>query len=272
MNAVSAALPAAQSLLASYARAVLPRRRRPGAPTPERELLLPNVSADPDRVARYAAVCGFDAATARAVLPAPYPHLVAFPAALSLMTRRDFPFRVLGLVHVANRIEQLRPLAVAEPLTYRVTLGPPRPHPKGTAFDALAEATAGSTGEPVWRSTSTYLSRHPRPDAPPSPPAPDLDDPPGTDHAPWPVPAATGRRYAAVSGDRNPIHLHPLTARPFGFRRPIAHGMWAKARCLAALPPLPDAFTAHVTFHAPIPLPTHVTLRTNGPTFTLHPP
>ena len=44
-----------------------------------------------------------------------------------------------------------------------------------------------------------------------------------------------GRRYGAVSGDRNPIHLYPLTARLFGFRRAIAHGMWTKARCLAAL-------------------------------------
>ncbi len=262
-------VPAPPSLLGSYARALLPRHRDPAAPIPQRELVLRNVPADPARVARYADVCGFDAATARHVLPATFPHLVAFPAALSLMTRRDFPFPVLGLVHIANRIEQLRPLAVAEPLTYRVALGPPRPHPKGTAFDALAEAAAGSAGETVWRSASTYLHRHPRPDAQHPPARP--DPPAGTDHEPWSVPAATGRRYAAVSGDRNPIHLHALTARPFGFRRPIAHGMWSKARCLAALTPLPDAFTADVTFHTPIPLPTHATLRTTPTTFTLHP-
>ncbi|WP_425086282.1 MaoC family dehydratase [Streptomyces hainanensis] len=78
------------------------------------------------------------------------------------------------------------------------------------------------------------------------------------------VPAATGRRYAAVSGDRNPIHLHPLTARLFGFRHAIAHGMWTKARCLAALDRaqrLPDAFTVDVAFHAPVPLPSRVELR-----------
>ncbi|WP_258038084.1 MaoC/PaaZ C-terminal domain-containing protein, partial [Streptomyces sp. SM5] len=51
--------------------------------------------------------------------------------------------------------------------------------------------------------------------------------------AEWRLPGDLGRRYGAVSGDRNPIHLHPLTARLFGFPRHIAHGMWTVARCLA---------------------------------------
>ncbi|RKN44053.1 hypothetical protein D7294_08530 [Streptomyces hoynatensis] len=88
----------------------------------------------------------------------------------------------------------------------------------------------------------------------------------------WTVPAAIGRRYAAVSGDRNPIHLHPLTARPFGFRRALAHGMWTKARCLAALAErgaLPEEFTVTVTFRAPVLLPALVTFRTRGGAFGL---
>ena len=44
-----------------------------------------------------------------------------------------------------------------------------------------------------------------------------------------------GRRYAAISGDYNPIHLGALSAKLFGFKQAIAHGMWSKARCLAAL-------------------------------------
>ena len=64
-----------------------------------------------------------------------------------------------------------------------------------------------------------------------------------------------GRRYAKVSGDVNPIHLHPLGARLFGFRGAIAHGMWTKARCLAALQSrVPDALTADVAFQQPLPL------------------
>jgi acyl dehydratase len=75
------------------------------------------------------------------------------------------------------------------------------------------------------------------------------------------VPGDIGRRYAAVSGDRNPIHLHPLTARAFGFPRAIAHGMWLKARTLATIESrLPDAFSVDVTFKTPVLLPSTVSL------------
>jgi acyl dehydratase len=68
-----------------------------------------------------------------------------------------------------------------------------------------------------------------------------------------------GRRYGAVSGDRNPIHMHALSAKALGFPRAIAHGMWTKARCLAALEStLPDAFGVEVRFRKPILLPARV--------------
>jgi len=75
----------------------------------------------------------------------------------------------------------------------------------------------------------------------------------------WKLPGDLGRRYGAVSGDRNPIHIHALSARLFGFKQAIAHGMWTKARCLAALEPLPDTYTVDVSFKKPIFLPGHVT-------------
>ena len=72
-------------------------------------------------------------------------------------------------------------------------------------------------------------------------------------------------RYAAVSGDVNPIHLHPLTARVFGFPRAIAHGMWTAARALAALQGrLPDALTYDVGFGRPLLLPSTVELLTRA--------
>src|SRR5206468_5241207 len=75
------------------------------------------------------------------------------------------------------------------------------------------------------------------------------------------IPGDQGRRYAAVSGDRNPIHLHALTARAFGFPSAIAHGMWLKARTLASLEGrLPDAYTADVAFKLPVPLPSTVAI------------
>ena len=73
------------------------------------------------------------------------------------------------------------------------------------------------------------------------------------------MPGDIGRRYATVSGDRNPIHLHPLSAKLFGMKAPIAHGMWTKARCLAALEgELPQTYTVDVRFKLPIFLPSKV--------------
>ncbi|GAA2403371.1 MaoC/PaaZ C-terminal domain-containing protein [Streptomyces glaucosporus] len=249
-----------------YARALLSRRG--DGPLPARRLVLRDVAADPDRLRRYAAVCGFADASR---LPVTYPHIVAFPLAMALMTERDFPLPLLGLVHIANRVERLRPVGAGERLTYRVRADRLRPHPKGTAFDVVAEA--GDGDGTVWRSVSTYLHRgsgaeDPRPRAstgpasagggPPSRPADGPADGPALDER-WEVPGSVGRRYAAVSGDRNPIHLHPLTARLFGFPRAIAHGMWSKARCLAALEDrLPGACRVDVSFRAPVLLPARV--------------
>jgi acyl dehydratase len=80
----------------------------------------------------------------------------------------------------------------------------------------------------------------------------------------WRVAADTGRRYAAVSGDVNPIHLAAPAARAFGFPRAVAHGMWTAARCLASLEPrTPDAHEVRLAFRRPVLLPSTVALRTH---------
>ena len=64
------------------------------------------------------------------------------------------------------------------------------------------------------------------------------------------------RAFATVSGDHNPIHLYPVTAKALGFPRQIAHGMWSLGRCVAALENrLPEAVTVDVAFKKPILLP-----------------
>ncbi|HET9675899.1 MAG TPA: MaoC/PaaZ C-terminal domain-containing protein, partial [Solirubrobacterales bacterium] len=84
----------------------------------------------------------------------------------------------------------------------------------------------------------------------------DADAPAGAE---WKLPGDLGRRYAGVSGDRNPIHMHSLTAKPLGFPGAIAHGMWTKARALAQLESkLPDSFEAEVRFRKPVLLPARV--------------
>jgi acyl dehydratase len=229
-----------------------------GQDVPDTVLSLNDVSVERVRLASYDRVCSFPL---RDQLPCTFVHVLAFPLHLRLMTDPAFPFPALGLVHIENQITQRRPILASETLDLRVWATPLEPHPRGRQFNLRSEARVGS--EPVWEETSTILKRESgssggdetsgRASAEARQPA----ELPVT--ATWRLPGDLGRRYGSVSGDLNPIHIHSLSARLLGFPTAIVHGMWTKARCLAALGPrLPGAFTVHVSFRKPILLPATV--------------
>jgi acyl dehydratase len=225
---------------------------RGGRDVPDLTLKLTDASIDPDRLSAYNRVCGFDL---RDTVPATYPHILAFPLQLSLMTDPSFPLPAIGLVHIYNRIVQHRPIKTTEHLEIAVHATPLEDHPRGKQFSLVSEVRAG--GELVWEEISTNLKRGSGSQncaKGPGSELPKAEDLPAT--ATWTLSGDLGRRYGSVSGDLNPIHVHPLTARLFGFKSAIAHGMWTKARCLGALQSrLPDAFTVEVAFKKPIFLP-----------------
>jgi hypothetical protein len=226
-----------------------------GGAVPERTLTLTEVEIDRGRLAAYDRVCGFGLGD---TLPPTYPHMLAFPLHLALMTSGDFPFPAIGLVHIANRIVQRRPVSASERLDIRVWATQPEPHPRGQQFAIHSEALVG--GEVVWEEESVNLRRGGGSSAGDTPP---VTGPPSSEDLPasatWRLRGDLGRRYGSVSGDLNPIHVHPLSARLFGFPTAIAHGMWTKARCLAALATeLPSSFTVEVAFKRPILLPATV--------------
>jgi MaoC like domain len=223
-----------------------------GGDVPDLTLELPDVAVDRERLAAYDRVCGFPV---RDALPATYPHMLAFPLHLALMTSSDFPVPAIGLVHIHNRITQHRPIDAAERLSLRVWAAPLEPHPRGRQFRIHTEARAAE--ELVWDEVSTILKRGRGSEEAAAPEVPSAQELPVS--ATWKLAGDLGRRYGAVSGDLNPIHIHPLTARLFGFPTAIAHGMWTKARCLAALDArLPAAHTVEVAFKRPILLPATV--------------
>ncbi|HEU4811180.1 MAG TPA: MaoC/PaaZ C-terminal domain-containing protein [Nocardioides sp.] len=243
---LKAALPVVPGLNA------LPGIRKNGTELPDLALTRHDVPIDADHVAAYAAVCGFQQVDpVSGPVPLTYPHMLAFPLHMAIMTDGSFPFPAMGTVHLENSITQHRPVTAAEKLQVTARVENLRPHAKGRVFDFVT--TVHSLGELVWESTSTYLRRGKGDDSAPAgasfPEAP----PTGTV---WRLPADLGRQYAGVSGDHNPIHLYALTAKALGFPRQIAHGMWSKARCVAALENrLPDAVRVDVAFKKPILLP-----------------
>ena len=233
-----------------------------GDDVPDLELRLSSVGIDRDHLAAYSRVCGF---RLRDQLPATYPHVIAFPLHMKLMTDSSFPFPAVGLVHIANRITVHRPLLASEELDVRVRPTKIEPHPKGRQFSIQTEVRVKR--KLVWEGESTMLRRgggsseNGRGD--------DFGSPP-EGHAVWRLSGDLGRRYAGVSGDRNPIHMHPLSAKLFGFPRAIAHGMWTKARSVAAVEArLPDAYTVDVGFRKPILLPGSVAFGAEGDRFAV---
>jgi acyl dehydratase len=228
---------------------LIPGIAKKGSSLPDLTLHRKDVAVDSDHVASYAEVCGFEPSQ---TLPFTYPHMLAFPLHMGIMTDSSFPFPAIGTVHVGNSITRHRPILPTERLDVSATAANLRPHPKGQVFDLVTTVTSGS--ETVWESTSNYLrvgkgDKSARSEGDP------FDVVAGTGIE-WKLPSDLGRRYAAVSGDHNPIHLYPLTAKAFGFPRHIVHGMWSKARCVAAMANrLPDSARVEVEFKKPIFLP-----------------
>jgi acyl dehydratase len=231
------------------------RRKVTGTQLPELGLRC-WTSVDPDKLASYRQVCGFPDSS---LLPPTYPHVLAFNLQMQLMTAKDFPFPLLGLIHLANRISIHRPLGGVSKVYVGVHVENLQAHAKGATF-SLVTQVEDSLGL-LWEEESTMLCRdvhleggsHGEFEPAPLPLAEIIR---------WPATADIGRRYARVSGDYNPIHLSAPSAKLFGFPRAIAHGMWLKARTLAALDDhLPASnIDISVQFHKPVRLPSQVTL------------
>ncbi len=243
------------ALLPLYARAAVTGRTHRGDTLPDSRYALAEQAIDLDHLGAYQRVCGFRTSD---VLPPTYLHVLAFPVSVALMTEPAFPVPLVGLVHVANSITVQRPVRAGERVSFEMHAADLRPHPAGRQLDVVV--TASVAGEPVWAGRSTYLRRGDKP-----PERSKAERSGTTGDAPRRAAALVrvrddiGRRYAAVSGDRNPIHLHNLTAKLFGFRSAIAHGMWLKARTLATLEGrLPAAYTVDAAFKTPVFLPSTV--------------
>jgi acyl dehydratase len=245
------------------ARAALRRTRRE-ATLPTNRHRLENVVADPEKVAGFQRLMG---QAQPEFLPSGYVHTLAFPVAVSVLARADFPLPLLGMIHLRNEIHHRRPIPVGEPLSVTAWVENLRPHRSGTQVDVVVDVH-GTSG-PAWNGRSTYLAKGVhlastaaagvRAAATETERAP--EELPAFPTREWMLDVDAGRRYAAVSGDYNPIHLSALTARALGMKRPIAHGMYLASRMVADAGPgetIPFRWT--VDFRTPVTLPSRVFL------------
>ncbi len=258
------ALPKAHTTYANIIKSLLPigdNRKVSKDELPQATYYVDDLHIDQSNLKDYRKICGF---TENGKVPITYFSVLSQALQMNMMVKEPFPFAMLGLVHVENSVTQYRPIGERETIAMAVTFDNLRDHAQGQQFDFVT--TIKSHEEVIWEGTSTYLSRSKKPASSASvksTPRPvtvkPMVDEEGV-HNVFEVPEDIGRRYAFVSGDFNLIHLHPLSARAFGFPKAIAHGMWSKAKCLAMMGELPDACTVDVSFKLPIFLPSEVEL------------
>lgn len=233
------------------------RKKRNYYSLPDIKIHLNQIKATPSKLHLYSRTCGFNSSHH---LPITYPHVLAFPLHMELMVADDFPFPVIGLVHVKNTIKQYRTIENAEEMQITCYLSDLQEVEKGREFDIVTQVYIAQ--ELVWESTSTMLRRTLQATQE-SPKAPvQKEDFHADSSQTVQASESLGRDYAKASGDFNLIHLHSLTAKLFGFNKAIAHGMWAKARCLAELNSLlTPPVEVSVRFKLPLFLPATVVMQ-----------
>ncbi|MGP5201513.1 MaoC family dehydratase [Psychrobacter aquimaris] len=258
------ALPKAHTTYANIVKSLLPigNGSKVGKDElPQATYYVDDLHIDQDNLNDYRKICGF---ADDGKIPATYFSVLSQTLQMNMMVKEPFPFAMLGLVHVDNSVTQHRPIGERETVAMSVTFDNLRDHAQGQQFDFVT--TVKSENEVIWEGTSTYLARSKKSSSSkdkkstPRPVAVKPEVGKKDVHSIFEVPEDIGRRYAFVSGDFNLIHLHPLSARAFGFPKAIAHGMWSKAKCLALMGELPDAYTIDVSFKLPIFLPAEVEL------------
>ncbi|GAB3188890.1 MaoC/PaaZ C-terminal domain-containing protein [Nesterenkonia suensis] len=258
------------------ARTTLGRRTPEGGPDglPERGVVARHAGVTPEQAEAYRGLMAgeaFDGVHRRA-LPSVLVHIMGFPVQMGLLAGDDFPLPLMGMVHLSNEVDHRRPVRPETPVQIRAWAEGLRAHRRGTQFDAVVEVlTDGAdVDQPeaeqiLWRGTSTYLSRGVHLAGRPDPSTgegrsgrEEFTAPPKTGQ--WCLAADVGRRYAAVSGDWNPIHVSGLSARMLGMPRAIVHGMYAAGRVLEGREPEQAGHRWHIRFEAPMRLPGTVAL------------
>ena len=229
------------------------------------EANIQNISAVPTHVNQFSEVCSF--AKDSDHLPLPYPHILAAPLHYAVLNHKAFPVKLLGLVHVKNSITQYRPIALQEIMDIECFIEGFDEVENGQIFHMQTRISVDA--ELVWEETCSFLARRKSKEKKAKKKTSSTDGSQiESQITSWEVPANMGRRFAKVSGDVNPIHLSDITAKLFGFKKAIVHGVWSMSRTMAELEStqsqdnLNKAMRMDVEFKLPVFLPTWVSLQT----------
>lgn len=192
--------------------------------------------------------------------PLVYWYLLAQRAQIALLVQPVFPLPLPGIVHFGNTLHQEAPYQADQPIDIGVSVFMAA-KAEGSLFPVLM-VNFRQGGKTFLSCQSDYFFRRKRqsPKKKKEREAPTFLQAEQQEH--WELAADTGRIYARLSGDFNPIHLYPWFARLSGFPRRIIHGWYSLSRALATIERgrgEPISFVS-VQFKKPLLLPGEATL------------
>ena len=173
-------------------------------------------------------------------IPLLYPAVTLFYPVAKLLTSSHYPFPAIGGIHTANKTILHRKLHENDQL--RMSLEPRKEvvhAKKGSEVQLTSKLfeTVNGADCVVWENSMTLLVQHkyhltqkenintwcePLPS--------DLKE---LFQDTWQLEPSVAKNYAGVSQDYNPIHLHDLGAKLFGYSNIIIHGMYMLTRASA---------------------------------------
>ena len=187
-----------------------------------------DVNIDQKQLGQYVELIGFQSNQ-----PMTFLYVLAQRAQAALMLNNQFPFPMLGLVHLENRIIIKNHIDYNSP--FKLITSVNIPFKETGSIIPVLEVSYFQHDKKVATCESTYLIRRKNKDQKkkaktevslPQPTAPCME---------WRVPSKLAKQYAKVSGDTNPIHTSTLMAKLFGFKQPILHGWCAASKVIQQL-------------------------------------
>lgn len=230
---------------------------------PRIEATWSEIQVDRTRLSSYRQACSI---TGEPGLPMHYPHVLVSAMHLNMLTEKEFPLKLLGAVHLRNHAIRYRVIEEDETLDLKAAIVQCRFRPQGYEFDL--DTHLSSKGEKVWVERTTLLVRKNKlsQETPASALAevfPWNEEAESEEACRFDIPSDAGRRFAAITGDYNPIHVSKALARMFGFKRDLVHGMWGVARATAGLELLQsgDPVRVDVAFKGPLFMESDIVVR-----------
>jgi len=214
--------------------------------------LTQQVHINESNLIRYEKLCGF---RQKLTLPISYPHLLVSRQHHQIFSQTDFPFPLVGLLHVKNIIEQYRPIFRSEVLDLESQVVNLEQITKGYRFELISKVF--SENELIWKSSSTFEHRGGKsyPFTHPSETKIQFAELPLNEVREWQLTQERARHYAQISKDFNPVHFSTSNTHP------TAHEMYLTARILAEVfDDIPSASHVAASFLKPVYLPSFMRL------------